>query len=415
MNCNFAAKIRPALRILLYNDTYKHIGGAETYCLELLPELKALGHEVKWLAHGEDKPHSEDHIVIPDFNQGKFNYFKSKYFFNKDAYITIKGVLEDFQPDVVHLHHDRYYTFSMLKALKETGIPVVKTIHDYTMLCPSQYYPDLYYDTPGTKSRRENCALICSQGTCLPLKTRLGHPFAHDRKRRIVCNSVLDFIAPSVKLKEHLEKAGFQGVKHLPFFVDEKKWSFNPEREKKYSVLFVGRVETNKGVHILLDAVVELRKKIPGIELNIVGTGSQLEPLRKKVIAQGYEDFVRLPGFVSYENIGVYYNSSNVLVVPSLDMEQFGLIGIEGLANGIAVIGSDTGGIPEWCMHEETGLLFDPEKPEALLPTLERMLLEKGLAKRLTQQGMEMVRDVYDKTKHLEGLLSIYRQSSPAR
>ncbi len=398
------------MKILLYNDTYQHLGGAETYCLELLSILPELGHEVYWLSHGEGENNVEDnHIVLPHYNEGKINYFYSKYFFNFQAYKHIKEQLELIQPDVVHLHHNRYYSFSILKALKETQIPTIQTIHDYTMLCPSQYYPDLYYKNSSSNKIKKDCPLICSHGDCLPWKEKIGHPVAHDRKRKKIIQKVSSFIAPSVQLKKYLERAGFQNVVHLPFFIDEKKWSFNIERENKNVILFVGRVEKNKGIYQLIEAVIELKKEIKDIQLIIAGGGSQVEFIRKKIKEENLISFIDVLGFIDYNEIGKYYNQGNVLVVPSLDMEQFGLIGIEGLASGIAVIGSNRGGIPEWCIHEKTGLLFNPENLEELSQQIKRILLEKGLAKRLTLEGMNYIKKVYNKKQHFEKLIRLYQ------
>lgn len=403
------------MKVLLYNDTYQHLGGAETYCLELLSKLPSYGHQVYWLAHGEQEPTESNHIVLPHFNEGKLNYFYSKYFFNQKAYQGIKQKLQEIRPDVVHLHHDRYYTFSLAKALRELKIPVVQTIHDYTMLCPSQYYPDLYYDTPGTKNRRDSCQLICSQGNCLPWKSKLGHPFAHDRKRKIVQNQIQSFIAPSTKLKEYLELAGFENVHFIPFFVDEKQWSFDTKRNVENVVLFVGRVETNKGIHYLMNSIIELKKEINNIQLIIAGTGSQVTIIQEKIQAEKLASFIQLAGFVDYEKIGAYYGKANVLVVPSLDMEQFGLIGIEGLASGTAVIGSDTGGIPEWCIHNKTGLLFNPEKPRELTGLIRSLLKNKELAQKLTRQGMEHLRKIYNPCQHFQKLQEVYDNAKPLK
>jgi len=403
------------VRILLYNDTYQHVGGAETYCLELLEELPKRGHEIFWMAHGDQKPWAKNHIVIPIMNEGKLNYLKSKYFFNPKAYQAIKEKLEENRPDVVHIHHDRYYTAALAKALLELQIPVVQTIHDYTLLCPSQYYPDLYYKNPQNKSRKNHCGLICSEGTCLPFQQKIGHPFAHDRKRKLITKRVQTFIAPSTRLKSYLEKANFKNVHYLPFFMDEKKWSFNAERKIKDKVLFVGRVETNKGIYLLINSIKKIKKEIPNVELMIAGGGSQVEPLKMLVEKEKLDYYISVVGFVDYGKIAGYYSAANVLVVPSLDMEQFGLIGIEALASGTAVIGSDTGGIPEWCIHEETGLLFDADHPEELTKNLLRMLTDDELRVRLVKQGMEHVKTVYNSRQHFYGLEALYESALPMR
>lgn len=403
------------MKVLLYNDTYKHLGGAETYCLELLSRLPDFGHEVYWLAHGEESARAAHHIVLPTLNAGRINYFYSKYFYNDKAYRIYKKELNRIQPDVVHIHHDRYYTFSLAKALQELQIPVIQTIHDYTMLCPSQYYPDLYYKKTGTKCRKDHCKLICSQGSCLPWTKRIGHPFAHDRKRKIVQKNIPNFIAPSTQLKSYLERAGFQNVHYLPFFVDENKWSFDSKRMVENVVLFVGRVETNKGIHLLIDAMKAVRKTIPTTQLQIAGTGEQVENIKQRIQAENLGNWLELLGFVPYDTIQNCYTGANVLVVPSLDMEQFGLIGIEALASGTAVIGSDTGGIPEWCIHEKTGLLFDAEQPEKLSSYIIQLLNNKNLREQLVQNGMQLIREKFNTQQHFEQLINLYQQAKPIK
>jgi glycosyltransferase involved in cell wall biosynthesis len=401
------------MKILLYNDTYKHIGGAETYCLELLAKLPKFGHEVCWLSHGTDETHPENHYVLPHFNQGKFNYFKSKYFFNPKAYQAVKEQLQAIRPDVVHLHHNRFYTFSVLKALKDLKIPTVQTVHDYTMLCPSQYYPDLYHDSEAAGNRRDNCQLICSHGTCLPMTQRIGHRFAHDPKRRSIRKQIPTFIAPSVQLKSYLEQAEFTNVHYLPFFIEEEQWSFNASRTMKNTVLFVGRVETNKGIYNLINAVLDLKKNIPNIQLMIAGTGDEYQPILEKIKAENLQDTINAVGFIDYAKIGDYYNQANVLVVPSLDMEQFGLIGIEGLASGIAVVGSNIGGIPEWCIHEKTGLLFEPENTNELKNAISRILTNDDFSSQLTTNGMQFIKQKYNVEQHFNGLIHHFENAKP--
>ncbi len=401
-------KSNKILKVLQYNDTYKHLGGAETYCLELLDKLNALGHDTYWLAHSDDQAKDDKHIVLPHSNIGRVKYFSSKYFFNPTAYRQIREALEQVAPDVVHLHHNRFYTYSVFKALADTGIPTVATIHDYTLLCPSQYYPDLYYDSPSGKRRSVDCQLICSQGKCLPWTHRIGHRFAQDRKRGKFISRISTFIAPSTKLKEYLERAGFENVRHLPFFVDAQKWSFDAHRNMKNVVLFVGRVEENKGIYMLIDAIRKLIPEIPDLLLLIAGGGTQVERISQLVRAESLDDHIKVLGFIDYSRIEDLYNRANLLVVPSLDMEQFGLIGIEGLASGIAVIGSATGGIPEWCIHQQTGLLFDPDQPDELVDSIRKMLSDDSLRKQLTNSGIKHIQNVYNEQQHFDTLLDIY-------
>ncbi len=400
------------MRIVQYNDTYEEVGGTETYCTDLLYHLSQQGHEVFWLANGEGKARKDNHILLPP-SKGSFQSLRSKYFFNPSKYKEFRSALAQIQPDVIHLHHNRYHTYELFRALAELKIPVVQTIHDYTILCPSQYYPQPYFNNAKVCDRGA-CSVICSQNKCVPMSRRFFYPFLHDKKRAIVRQKIQTFIAPSQKIKTYLERADFQNVIHLPFYMDTEQWTFNSERKVKNQLLFVGRVESNKGIHVLVDAVVNVQKTIPDIQLMIIGNGSQVEILRER---KGQEnlDCIELLGIVPHAVIKTYFEKANLCIVPTLDMEQFGLVGIEALASGTAVIGSNRGGIPDWCVDGVTGLLFEPNQKGNLEEKIIQLLHNDMLRLQLVQNGMRHIKNTYPLEKHFQNLLKIYKKARPLK
>lgn len=396
------------MRIVQYNDTYEQVGGTETYCNDVLLNLEKRGHDVYMVANGDKAPRADNHLILPA-TKGKIADLRSKYFFNPTFYQHFKNTFSELQPDVVHLHHNRYHTYELFKALAELHIPVVQTIHDYTILCPSQYYPQPYFKNAKPCSMGKE-HVICSQNTCVPLSRRLFYPILHDKKRTIVRSRIATFIAPTTKIKSFLERANFKNVVHLPFYINPENWSFDANRTVKNTILFVGRVEENKGIHVLVNAVVELQQTIPDIQLLIIGKGAALSSIEQQI--QHHQlSCIQLLGTVSHHEVKNYFTKANVCVVPTLDMEQFGLVGIEAMASGTAVIGSDRGGIPEWCIHEQSGLLFEPTEEGAILKSLKRMLTNHPLRMNLVRGGMELVKNKYTMQQHFEGLLDIYRNA----
>ena len=74
----------------------------------------------------------------------------------------------------------------------------------------------------------------------------------------------------------------------------------------------------------------------------------------------------------------------------------------------IPVIASDVAGIPEWCIHEKTGLLVEMENPDDLAQAIEKILNDEDLAKRLIQEGKTFLHEAHDKQKALDILEDLY-------
>lgn len=113
------------------------------------------------------------------------------------------------------------------------------------------------------------------------------------------------------------------------------------------SLLFVGRLVSDKGVHVLLRAFAKAKAMYDGpLTLKICGDGPEKGALHQFVLQQGLQDSVLFSGSVSQEQAAQLMNTHQLLLVPSL-VEPFGTVVPEGLACGCSVICSNTGGLPE--------------------------------------------------------------------
>ncbi|MEZ5336382.1 MAG: glycosyltransferase family 4 protein [Methanolobus sp.] len=107
--------------------------------------------------------------------------------------------------------------------------------------------------------------------------------------------------------------------------------------EKKYDILFAGRQIRDKHADILLKAVAELKKDIPGIKVCIVGDGPERENLEKLNESLGNHNEVTFTGFLEYDRVIATMKSSDIFVLPS-SREGFGIVVIEAFACGCPVI-----------------------------------------------------------------------------
>jgi glycogen(starch) synthase len=116
---------------------------------------------------------------------------------------------------------------------------------------------------------------------------------------------------------------------------------------KKESVLFVGRLVRSKGCHILVDALFELRKRAISPRVTIVGDGPEKESLVGQVSDLKLSEQVRFVGGMSEAEVADTMRNHNVVVVPSVWEEPFGLVALEAAACGCEVVASSIGGLPE--------------------------------------------------------------------
>lgn len=156
-------------------------------------------------------------------------------------------------------------------------------------------------------------------------------------------------------------KNGISVERQLPSPVDASLWP----AETKVRLLFVGRLDRQKGVDILIDAVRQLGQ---GFHLVIAGD----------VVVGGGVDFpdlsnCSLTGWVNSSQLETLYSQADILVVPSR-WEGFGLVAIEGMRAGLPVIVSDVGALPEIVDHGVTGVVFRSESVAGLIEAVRKLV-----------------------------------------
>lgn len=138
------------MKILIVNKFLYPNGGSETYIFKIGQQLQSMGHEVQYFGMEHEKRivgnHAESYTSNMDFHTGKLQklLYPFKILYSKEARRKIGTVLEDFQPDVVHLNNFNFQlTPSILYEIKKFAkkqnrkISIVYTAHDYQWVCPN--------------------------------------------------------------------------------------------------------------------------------------------------------------------------------------------------------------------------------------------------------------------------------------
>jgi phosphatidylinositol alpha-1,6-mannosyltransferase len=164
----------------------------------------------------------------------------------------------------------------------------------------------------------------------------------------------------------------------------------------KRVVLSVARLVRRKGHDCVLRALPRVAEAVPAVVYLIVGDGPLREELRALAAELGVAEQVRFAGAAPEELLPAYYHVCDVFVMPSRAVrgelvEGFGLAFLEASAAGKPVIGTRFGGIEDAVVDGVSGLLVEPEDPDALAEALMRTLTDEQLARRLGEQGRERV------------------------
>jgi glycosyltransferase involved in cell wall biosynthesis len=159
-------------------------------------------------------------------------------------------------------------------------------------------------------------------------------------------------------------------------------------------LLFVGRLRIRKGVEVLLEALREMRCRVPGARLRIAGDGEHRAALERRVDELDLRDAVSFLGSRDAARVRTLLRGAAALVVPSI-YEGMPLVVLEAMDAEVPVVASAVSGIPEVVVDGETGWLVPPEDPEALAGALAEILTDPAEARRRGEAGRRRVEERY--------------------
>jgi phosphatidyl-myo-inositol alpha-mannosyltransferase len=170
---------------------------------------------------------------------------------------------------------------------------------------------------------------------------------------------------------------------------------FNPDvlplnkyQDGKLNILFVGRIEARKGLKYLIRAYARLKGNNPQIRLLIVGPGIRLRHKYEAMIAEkGIKDIVFV-GPVTNEELPHYYATADIFCAPAIGRESFGMILLEAMASGRAVVASNIEGYNSVITNGIEGLLVPPRDDIAIAQALQNLVSDATLRKKLGARGM---------------------------
>ncbi len=418
------------MRILIANYRYFVSGGPERYMFNLSAALDARGHQVIPFsiryARNQRTPYApyfakplagEDEVYFRDQQLNPATALRTlrRLFYAREVEHAVRRLATDTRPHVAYvLHYLRKLSPALLVGIKASGIPVVVRLSDFAMLCPEAHC--LRLDTPCTACTKgalwpsvyHGCVQGSRVASLLNALATCYHRFCH------YFGLVDVFVTTTRFMHRMMLSAGFpeQRLQHIPTFVDAS--IFRPPPTKGDYLVFVGRLERTKGIHVLLDAFSLLRRSdhLPDIRLKIVGSGSKpyVQQLRHQTSALALDQAVDFVGPLEAAAVAEVLGGALLSVQPSLWFENLPNAVLESYACATPVLASDLGSLPECVFPGETGDLFRAGDAMELANRMQYWLARPRELAYMSGMARHAAETLYSADRHVAALEQLFTQ-----
>jgi glycosyltransferase involved in cell wall biosynthesis len=409
------------MRILIIN-TYCYLrAGAERHAIGLGNLLENSGHDVYYfgMKSSDNLQCKGEQYFVSEIDYRKV--FQRKTFLNSikvimrscysiEAKKNISKLLDLIKPDIVHLHSIRHHlTKSILPEIAKRNIPVVWTLHDYKEICPNTVLYNGKMICEKCKGRRYHNVIKyrCKKNSVRSSIITYFESIVNDRPKY---EDIVDiYISPSKFLRDKFIEHGYHPEKiiRIPNFLELD--TFTPEFESDNYLLFIGRLEREKGLETLIEGFAK-SDYASSFELKIAGSGTMENEL-KDLIAKMNIPNIKLEGFKKGDELENLTRRAKAIIIPSEWYENYPFSGLEAMAYGKPVVASRLGGLPEIVEENKTGFLFEPFNSGQLSEKINILFgLDEQTLKSLGTSARKKVEEINDKYKYITKILPIYEE-----
>lgn len=185
-------------------------------------------------------------------------------------------------------------------------------------------------------------------------------------------------------------------------------------KKSSFILLTVRRLVPRMGIDLLMDALPTILKKYPETSLCVIGKGEMKAALKDHARRLGLDRAVHFPGAVAAGDLISYYQAADLFVIPSLDLEGFGLVTLEALACGTPVVGTKVGGTKEILEKLDQRFLVDEPSAEKIAQGILRWMENPEELSKMRSRVRQFVEDEYSWEREIEALEKIFDQAVEA-
>ncbi len=308
----------------------------------------------------------------------------------------IKKALDKFRPDVVHVQVSDPIGLSVVAYARKRGIPVVTTEHNQ---------PDVITDPlhmPGFVKKPVDALLSAyfvnrqskSDFVTMPTKQAIDD---------LILSRGKEFNVPVAAVSNGVDLANFK-----PGKVSDKIYKKYEIPKDRPIVLYVGRVDPEKKVGLIIDAFKKAREKVPKALLIVVGDGVDKSRLERKVKEEGISENVRFLGRVLPPDLYELYKIGSLFATAS-EIETQGIVLIEAAATGLPLIAVDKGAVSEVCISNKNGYLCQPGNVVEIGDAMVKILSDDKLREKFSQNSIKIASE-HDFERTLDKFINIYKK-----
>jgi glycosyltransferase involved in cell wall biosynthesis len=261
----------------------------------------------------------------------------------------------------------------------------------------------------GRTSARRRVMTVCS--TAMPRS--ILEPVERRVDRR-VANSLDAVVVPAERPAAAMAARGFPremmeiipwGARSIPARVDPEARGRLGLPDKAPVIVCLANFTPTKGQAVIVDAIPALAERFPGIRAVLAGDGPELPALRERAAARGVAGRVLFPG--SFNEPWDLLRAADVFVLAS-EIEGLPLVVLEAMGQGVPVVATDVGGMPEAVIDDMTGFLVPPRDPAALTTAIARILSDPAVALRMRQASLARFEQRFTMRRMLESHRDLY-------
>lgn len=387
------------MRILVISNFYPpyYKGGYELACQEMVEAFKARGHQMKVLTstYGVDSPQINGDVYRWfRMGRGSISWISDCFFFRR--------LLRSFKPDLIYVWNLRGISASFVFLAQRMKFAISYFVFDHWLAEP--VWEDDFWDWLW-HHRSKHFIIRAIKAILSPFGQMLG----------LIPSGELDLRHvqfASEYLRGLVLKAGktIENCEVIPWGINIKIFPFREISSGPNRLLYVGQIISHKGIHTAIEAmrILIARYGLSNLTLTLVGgqsgSGGYEAQIHQLVNSYGLKENVHFAGFTSREYLPKVYSEHDILVFPSVWDEPFGIVLLEAMACGLAVVSTATGGNKEFLIDGENCLIFPPNDYEALSNRINRLISDPHLRKKLFLAGRKMVEERFDIRRTIDKL-----------
>ncbi len=372
------------MRIAYFSDTfYPQLNGVVTSILNSSKILAERGHKIKifTIKTNINKLKLHKNISVVKYTSiDAFRYPGYELVIPRSLHCL--NEIKKFKPDAIHIHTPTLLGWEAVVCGRLLNIPTIGTYH--TLI------PDFLNHSPIPKIGE------------LVIMKKLAWKYTNNFYEN--CTAVT---TPSAAMKRELIKNGLnKKVEVISNGVNLKLFYPRKITNKKFRILYVGRISYEKNIDVVIKAVGEFAKKIKDFEFWIVGSGPDVEKLKHLVKKLKIEKYTRFIGGIDNSKLPEIYSNPGVFVTGST-IETEGIVLLEAMACGLPIIGVNARAIPDLIKNEVNGFIVNPEDYKNMSRVIDVIYCNPDLRKKMAKEAISTA-GRYNVERCVERLEKVY-------